>query len=163
MRGSPSTSCVSFANAFMLSLVRAFVGGLCHGVRLVLRLLLAQSPLDRLDVEPGVPDVEVARLGQLPHPLAVGADRVQNGFRAFGVGEVAVAAGDLEARREPLHVPLERSGQRLVEVVEVEDERALGRGVAADVGEVGVAAELRAQSGPGVGARSCAITAAAPR
>ncbi len=61
--------------------------------------------------------------------------------------EVAVAAGDLEARREPLHVPLERAGQRLVEVVEVEDERALGRGVAADVREVGVAAELRAQSG----------------
>ena len=35
---------------------------------------------------------------------------------------------------------------RLVEVVEVEDERALGRGEAPEVGEVGVAAELRVEA-----------------
>src|SRR5207248_1590570 len=65
---------------------------------------------------------------------------------ALGVREVPVAAGDLEARREPLHVPLERTRQRFVEVVEVEDELALRGGVAADVREVGVAAELRLQT-----------------
>ena len=35
-------------------------------------------------------------------------------------------------------------GQRLVEVVDVEDELALGRGEHAEVGEVGVPAELHA-------------------
>ena len=60
---------------------------------------------------------------KLSHRLAVGADSCDHGLRAFRLGEVPVAARDLEARSEPLHVPLERSGQRLVEVVEVEDER----------------------------------------
>src|SRR5207244_1489847 len=42
----------------------------------------------------------------------------------------------------------ERTRQRFVEVVEVEDERSFGRGVAADVREVGVATQLNAQSCP---------------
>ena len=84
---------------------------------------------------------------ELPHRLAVRADgaRARPLVRSSSL-KLAVAAGDLEARREPLHVPLERAGQRLVEVVEVEDERALGRREAAEVREVRVAAELHARA-----------------
>ena len=39
-------------------------------------------------------------------------------------------------------------GKRLVEVVEAEDELAVGRGEAAEVRQVGVAAELRVEPGP---------------
>ena len=59
--------------------------------------------------------------------------------------EAAVAAGDGEARDEPLQVPLERAGQRLVEVVEAEDQAPVGRREGAEVGQVRVAAELRVQ------------------
>ncbi len=55
-------------------------------------------------------------------------------------------AGDLEAGGQALDVPLERSGMGLVEVVDVEDERPLGRGEPAEVGEVGIAAELDGQA-----------------
>ena len=72
-------------------------------------------------------------------------------------------AGDLDARGQALDVPLERAGKRLVEVVEVEDEVALGRREAAEVREMGVTAELHVEAGAGRAARSCAITAAAPR
>ena len=61
--------------------------------------------------------------------------------------EAEIARGDLEARREPLDVPLPGPGQRLVEVVDVEDQLAVGRGVAAEVGEVRVAAELGPEAG----------------
>ena len=43
---------------------------------------------------------------------------------------------------EALDVPLERPGQRLVEVADVEHERALGRREDAEVGQVRVAAQL---------------------
>ena len=56
--------------------------------------------------------------------------------------EAAVAARDGEARDEPLDVPLERARQRLVEVVDAEDEAPIRRGERAEVGQVGVAAEL---------------------
>ena len=59
--------------------------------------------------------------------------------------EAAVAACDGEARDEPLDVPLERAGERLVEVVEAEYHLAIGRGKAAEVREVRVAAELRVE------------------
>ena len=89
---------------------------------------------------------------------------VRTAFVCWAVGEVPVAACDLEARRQALHVPLEGAGKRLVEVVEVEDERALRGRETADVREVGVAAELCLESlARGVAARSWAMTAAAPR
>ena len=53
-----------------------------------------------------------------------------------------LAGRDHDARREPLDVPLPRPGQRLVEVVRVEDERSLWRGEQPEVREVGVAAGL---------------------
>ena len=91
------------------------------------------------------------------------ADRVEDGLAAHVVGEAPLAARHLEARREALQVPLERAGERLVEVVQVEDEVALGRGEATEVREVRVTAELRRQVGAR-GARDVgAMTAAAPR
>ena len=54
---------------------------------------------------------------------------------------------DRDARDEALEVPFERSRQRLVEVVGVEHEVALGRRVGAEVGEVGVAVELHREAG----------------
>ena len=66
--------------------------------------------------------------------------------RTFVV-EAAIAAGDGEARDEALDVPLERAGQRLVEVVDAEDHPAVRRRERAEVGEVRVAAELCVEAG----------------
>ena len=58
------------------------------------------------------------------------------------------SAGDGTAGDEALEVPLERTRQRLVEVVDAEHEPPVGRREPAEVGEVGVAAELHLQAGP---------------
>ena len=57
------------------------------------------------------------------------------------------AGGDGDAGGEAGDVPLERSRDRLVEVVDVEHEVAFGRREAAEVEQVGVAAQLHAQPG----------------
>ena len=62
--------------------------------------------------------------------------------------EAAVAARDGEACNEPLDVPLEWPGKRLVEVVEAEDDLAIRRREAPEVREVRVTAELRVQRRP---------------
>src|SRR6185436_4562543 len=69
-------------------------------------------------------------------------DGGQNGGSPYTVVEAAIPAGNLEACGQPLDVPLERSGMRLVEIVEIEDEIPGRRCKAAKIGQVGVAAEL---------------------
>ena len=78
-------------------------------------------------------------------------------------GEPAVAAGDLKARGQPLHIPLPRAGQGLVEVVDVEHQLPLGGGEHPEVRQVRVTADLDRQTGAGVAARSAAMISAAPR
>src|SRR4051794_33274553 len=78
--------------------------------------------LDDLDIDSLVPDVDVALCGQPPHLLPVCPGRRGHHLSALPLLETAIPTGDLEARGKPLHVPFERSGVRLVEVVDVEDQ-----------------------------------------
>ena len=79
-------------------------------------------------------------------------------------GQVAAAAGDLEAGGHPLDVPLERPGIGLVEVVHVEHEGPVGRGEPTEVRQVRVAAQLDVEPGPvGIGAEVGGHGRAAPR
>ena len=70
------------------------------------------------------------------------------------VRDTVVAAGDHEAGRQALDVPFPGRRQSLVEIVEVEDQVALGRGKQAEVGQVAIAAGLHLDPLTGVGARS---------
>ncbi len=99
--------------------------------------------------EVGVPDVHGVHRRELGHGAAVGAHRGERRVPRVGLAEAVVARRDGEARGHARDVVLERAGQRLVEVVEVEEQGALGRGEDAEVGEVRVAAELRREAGPG--------------
>ena len=102
-----------------------------------------------VDVDPRVPEVEVPHRGERPDALPVRPADLAVDRRPLLVVEAAVAAGDGEARDEPLDVPLERAGERLVEVVEAEDDPPVGRGEAAEVRQVRVAAELGVEPRPG--------------
>ena len=93
-----------------------------------------------LDLELRVPDVQVPHRRELRHPLPVLAhglehDPVLRPERANSFSRAAISM--LTARRLTSHS--HGPGQRLVEVVDVEDEPALGGRVEAEVGEVGVA------------------------
>ena len=72
-----------------------------------------------------VPDVQCARRGELGDPQSVGLDRLDGHRPRIRGGEAVVPGCDCEAGRHPLQVILERSGQGLVEVVEVEQQLSL--------------------------------------
>ena len=82
---------------------------------------------------------------------------------ALRVVEAAVPAGHGEAGRQALDVPLERTGQRLVEVVEAEDQPPVRRRVGPEVRQVGVPHSCTVSPVRGALARSEAIRYAAPR
>ena len=96
----------------------------------------------------GVPDLHRGHLGELRHRRPIGADRRDRGIASVGLAEAVVARCDREARGHPFQVVLERAGQRLVEVVEVEQQLSLGD-ANTEVRQMGVAAELNVEAGPG--------------
>jgi hypothetical protein len=107
-------------------------------------LVEALGPAGQLLVDLGarVEHVDRPHAGEAVHRLLVADDRRPGRVRALRGTEVLVAPGDLGADREPLDVPLPRARQRLVEVVDVEDHPAVRGREAAEVADVGVAAQL---------------------
>src|SRR5207302_8499133 len=77
----------------------------------------------------------------------VGRDGLQHCAGNVLALERTVATGDADARREALDIPFPRTGQRLVEVVDVEDQLPLRRREGAEIRQVRVAAELHGQAG----------------
>ena len=104
--------------------------------------ILADQGKHIVEGNPRVPPFEDAGPCALAHRLAIGRDRLDRDLPCLSTPESAPARGDDEARGEPLQVPFERSAQRLVEVVDVEDQGSFGRGEAAEGHEVAVAAGL---------------------
>ena len=138
------------------------VAELVEGLMIVVRPCLGDRPPDArgllgveeraepwehlVHVEVRVPDAEHRHAGELPHRLSVGADRPTHDARPLLSREPVLAPSHLEAGRQPLHVPLPRTWRRLVEVVHVEEEMALGRAEDAEVGQVRIPAGLDRQS-----------------
>ena len=96
-----------------------------------------------LHVESDVPDVECAHLGELRHRPTVFAHGGHQDRAAYLLVEASVSTGDRDARHQPLEVPLERSRERLVEVIDAEHELAVRRSEDSEIAEMGVTAELR--------------------
>ena len=103
----------------------------------------ASSCEQSLDVERAYQTSRLPMLGEPPHRRR-GTPRRRRARppRARGSSNPRSRAGDLEAGGEPLDVPLPRTRQGLVEVVDVEDELAVRGREGAEVREVGVTAEL---------------------
>jgi hypothetical protein len=126
--------------------------GLGLGEGLVGMLLSGQSQLvtqvdeHLLDVHAGVPHVEIPHRGQLGHLRAVTGDGIEHHVSPLLVGESAIAPGDGQTGRQPLHVPFPWTGQCFVEVVDVEHQVPLRRGEDAEVAEVSVPAGLDVQA-----------------
>ena len=153
IRYRPSTCSASFESAWRLSRVLAFFAAF----RAFLAAFLSGA-LDRLsgsvDDRPSSSASESAAYQMSSVPISAKRpstrDRPRGGDRrgsGVGLGEFVVARGDREARGHALDVVLEGSGERLVEVVEVEHERPLGRRKRAEVRKVRVSAELHVEPG----------------
>ena len=102
--------------------------------------LRAHQSVHLLDVQAGIPDVELLHLCHVLHRLAIGPGHCQiDRLALFGV-EVTIASGDSEAGHQPFDVPLERTGERLVEVIDAEDQPPVGGGEDAEVGQMRIPA-----------------------
>ena len=99
-----------------------------------------------LGVEACVPDVEEAHMARLGHRRAIRGGGGAGRGGLFLATMAIAASGDDDAGHQALDVPLERRRQCLVEVVEVEHERAVGGGEHAEVRQVRVATALHAQA-----------------
>ena len=109
---------------------------------LVFRFVVADEAVDADSVVPGV-QLRHSRVPAHPFPICLDG----RGHRRIGGGrlDVVVARGDDETRRQALDVPLERAGQGLVEVAEIEHQVPLRRRPQAEVEDVRVAAQLHHQ------------------
>ena len=93
-------------------------------------------------VEAGIPDVEYVHGSKVAHFLAIAAGARDRRIAAVRVGEPVRMGGEHKRGDEALGVPLPGCGQCLVEVVDVENQPALGCGKAAKIHQVAVAAHL---------------------
>ncbi len=100
-----------------------------------------------LGVDSVVPQVQHRHLAELGHVLAVGPDTAEDRILGGGFAQAVVAAGDHDARRQPLEVPFPGRREGLIEVVDGEDDLPLRGGEATEVDQVGVAAALHADAG----------------
>src|SRR5271163_762532 len=98
-----------------------------------------------MDLEAG--DLEHGHAAEVVHHVAVLGEEDGGGLVAADFAGAGFAAGEDEAGGHALDVPLEGAGDGLIEVVDVEDEAAVGAGEGAEVADVGVAAELGVEAG----------------
>ncbi len=95
-----------------------------------------------LDIDPEVADIQGTggqRGGEYPSIAGDGGLRRRTDLLAL---ELVAPAGDGDAGDEPLEVPLEWPRRRLVEVVDIEDEAAVGSVEQTEVRQVGITAQL---------------------
>jgi hypothetical protein len=109
--------------------------------------LVAGMTEDPAHVKARVPQLEVAQHGELPHRVPIRTHRSLGRPLLLCRRQPELAARDHEARREPLDVPLPRTARRLIEVVDVEHQLAIGRSEAAEVRQMRIAAQLHRDAG----------------
>ncbi len=116
-----------------------------------LTIVAVERLADAVDIQSPVVPIKHGHVHEFSHAAAIGACRHCSRCEGGLLAKSTVAGADNRTRHEPLKVPIPRPNSRLVEVVEVEDERALGGCVEAEVAQVRIAAcddlDARVRSG----------------
>ena len=129
--GQPLDGAVAGLLARLLDDLLAFLASLlrCEGEQL-------------LGVDAHVPELEIVRSRSLAHRRAVpGGSRHRHLALRVAVHPV-LTGGEHEAGREAFQVPFPGTREGFVEVVDIEEECAVGCAEQTEIGEMGVAAEL---------------------
>ena len=95
-----------------------------------------------LDMQQTVPELQGEELGVLRHRLAVGPSHLAGQAKLLLAIELPLPRHQDDTDEETFDVPLKRPRSRLIKVVDVQDQAALGRGIEAKVQQVGIAAKL---------------------
>ena len=104
--------------------------------------------LDRGDqvfhVDVRVPDIQDVHLAELCQSLSVGSDACGCCVPGKTVAEAVVSAGENEAGGQALYIPFPGGGERLIQIIDVENDPSLRRGKCAEVEKMTIAASLNA-------------------
>ena len=100
-----------------------------------------------IDVQALVGPRQQGRFGQFADLGAIGRHTFDDGGLAVGLGRAVLPAGDPDTGHQPAQVPLPAARVGFVEIVEVDDQVALGGGIEAEVAQVGVTADDRRDPG----------------
>ena len=111
-------------------------------VHRLLRLERGGQPAHLVDIDPGVPDLEESHRRIVSHLGAVTAHGQTRRGVGVSVRETVVSRGDGEAGRQALYIPFERRRERLIEVIDVEDQPPVRLREHAKIQQVSVAASL---------------------
>ena len=102
-----------------------------------------------INIQPQAPELLQRQRRKPAHRLAIGAATAAGqAFLALS-GQPELASGKHQAGEEAAQIPLERTAQGLVEVVEIEEQCPFRRGVVAEVEQMGIAAELNLHTAAG--------------
>ena len=96
-----------------------------------------------------VPDIQHLHLAELGHSLAIRSNARDRCIPRKAFAETVVSTGENKAGGQALHVPFPRSGERFIQIVDVENDPSLRCGERAEVEKVTIAASLHAQPGGG--------------
>ena len=114
-------------------------------------LCLEQCLMDRLYVAETMhqktADFKQRHLGESAHLLAVTENALFYGLPCSCLFVPGLAGGQYQGCGHTFQVPLERATDGFIEIVDVEDEAAVGRGKCAEVAHMSIAAELRFNAG----------------
>src|SRR5271170_6180584 len=94
-----------------------------------------------------VPCSEYGLFGEIRHPLAIGSRGCSHSIGGDPLGKTPIPRRQHQAGAQSLHVPLPGTGESLVEIIDIENQSAFWRGIAAKVHEVAVAACLYGDPG----------------
>jgi len=98
--------------------------------------------LEGVDVDLCVPGVKHFQFSEFSHPLAIRRRRCSHRIVSDSFGKATVSRGQYETCAQALYVPFPWTRERLVEVVDVENQDPFGRSKAAKVRQVAIAARL---------------------
>src|SRR3954453_17270029 len=99
----------------------------------------------------GIPEIQVAHCREPRHRLAIALCQGTKDHLALLRWHFHLTAGYSKAGSKALQVPLPWARARLIEVVDVKDEAALGRGEEPEVGQMSITTELGDDARAGTG------------
>ncbi len=114
-------------------------------------LFIRRRSDDVLHVQPEIPHLQRTHLREPAQVLAIGAHAGQGGLPGLLVLEIVVPPGHHEARGQPLDVPFPGGRMGFVEIIQIEDQIALGCGEEPEIEQMAIAAGLHLQPRAGRG------------
>src|SRR5271156_46966 len=120
----------------------------CLRLQTIYQVLIFVERLQQIfERDSRIPCPEYGLFGEIRHPLPVGSRGCSHSIGGDPLGKTPIPRRQHQTGAQSLHVPLPGTRESLVEVIDIENQSAFWRGIAAKVHEMAVATCLYDNSG----------------